>query len=79
MSPVTFEQVVEVIEEQNGILDRKKIKPESRLTEDLELDSLDKVELVMALEERFELIISDEDADRCVTVGDVMNLLSTIQ
>jgi acyl carrier protein len=79
MSPVTFEQVVEVIEEQNGILDRKKIKPESRLTEDLELDSLDKVELVMALEERFELIISDEDADRCVTVGDIMKLLSTIQ
>jgi len=45
------------------------VKPEARFVEDLEADSLDRVELVMALEEEFNIEIPDEDAEKILTVG----------
>jgi len=56
------------------------IKPESSFTEDLEADSLDVVELIMAIEEKFgsdeePLEISDEDAEKILTVNDAVNYL----
>lgn len=56
------------------------IKPESSFTEDLEADSLDVVELIMAIEEEFgsdeePLEISDEDAEKILTVDDAVNYL----
>ena len=56
------------------------IKPESPFTEDLEADSLDVVELIMAIEEEFgsaeePLEISDEDAEKILTVDDAVNYL----
>tara|TARA_Y100000815_G_C13196569_1_gene445090 strand:- start:365 stop:622 length:258 start_codon:yes stop_codon:yes gene_type:complete len=56
------------------------IKPESSFTEDLEADSLDVVELIMAIEEEFgsdeePLEISDEDAEKILTVNDAVNYL----
>jgi acyl carrier protein len=53
----------------------KQIAPEAKFIEDLGADSLDIVELVMALEEEFGLDIPDEDADKLRTVGDALNYL----
>ncbi|MEO0285482.1 MAG: acyl carrier protein [candidate division WOR-3 bacterium] len=51
------------------------IKPESRFMEDLGADSLDVVELVMAIEEKFNIEIPDEDAEKIRTVGDAVNYI----
>ena len=56
-------------------VDVKQLQPEAKFIEDLGVDSLDIVELVMALEEEFGLDIPDEDADKLKTVGDAMNYL----
>ena len=56
-------------------VDVKQLSPEAKFIEDLGADSLDIVELVMALEEEFGLDIPDEDADKLKTVGDALNYL----
>lgn len=56
-------------------VDLKQLQPEAKFIEDLGADSLDIVELVMALEEEFGLDIPDEDADKLKTVGDALNYL----
>jgi acyl carrier protein len=56
-------------------VDVKQLTPEAKFIEDLGADSLDIVELVMALEEEFGLDIPDEDADKLKTVGDAMSYL----
>jgi acyl carrier protein len=63
-------KVIEVLTEQLSV-DAKKIKPESRFIEDLGADSLDIVELVMALEEKFDIEIPDEEAEKITTVNGV--------
>jgi len=55
----------------------KQLTPEAKFIEDLGADSLDIVELVMALEEEFALEIPDEEADKLKTVGDAMNYLKS--
>ncbi len=62
-----FDEVAEVVAEQLGI-NKSEIKLESRFTEDLGADSLDIVELVMALEEKFDIEIPDEKAESIKTV-----------
>jgi len=52
--------------------DEVNIKLESKLVDDLEADSLDAVEIVMALEEEFELEIPDEDAEKMIIVKDII-------
>ena len=56
-------------------VDVKQLQPEAKFIEDLGADSLDIVELVMALEEEFGIDIPDEEADKLKTVGDAMNYL----
>ncbi|HEV8481244.1 MAG TPA: acyl carrier protein [Candidatus Eisenbacteria bacterium] len=51
------------------------LRPDAKFIEDLGADSLDTVELVMALEEEFGLDIPDEDADKMKTVGDALDYL----
>ncbi|MEO0238603.1 MAG: acyl carrier protein [candidate division WOR-3 bacterium] len=51
------------------------IKPESRFMEDLGADSLDVVELVMAIEEKFGIEVPDEDAEKIRTVQDAINYI----
>jgi acyl carrier protein len=51
------------------------VKPDSNLVADLGMDSLDLIETCMAVEEEFEIEISDEEAERYVTVGDIMDLV----
>ena len=53
-------------------VDGGKISPESRFREDLEADSLDLVELIMAFEDKFGAEISDEDAQKITTVGEAV-------
>lgn len=67
----TFESVKAVVVEQLSV-DANEVKPESRFIEDLNADSLDVVELVMALEEKFSIEIPDEEAEKIKTVNDVV-------
>ena len=75
---VVFEDVREIIVDQLG-LDEGDVTMESRFREDLEADSLDIVELIMAFEDKFGGEISDEDAQNIVTVGDVVKYLQKQQ
>ena len=70
----TFDQVKVVIVELLSI-DEEKVTPEARFREDLEADSLDLVELIMAFEEKFGGEISDEDAQKINTVGEVVKYI----
>ncbi len=69
-------KVKEVIVEQLGV-DAERVKPEASFIDDLGADSLDIVELVMAMEEEFGLEIPDEDAEKLKTVADVSNYLAS--
>lgn len=68
------EKVKEIIVEQLGV-SADQVKPEARFIDDLGADSLDTVELIMALEEEFSVEIPDEDAEKMITVGDALNYL----
>ena len=70
----TLETVKKVVVDQLSV-DEKLVTPEARFTDDLGADSLDTVELVMALEEEFDLEIPDSDAEKVVTVGDVVEYI----
>lgn len=70
----TFEDVKGIIVELLGI-DESKVTKESRFREDLEADSLDLVELIMAFEEKFGGEISDEDAQKITTVGEAVDYI----
>ncbi len=69
-----FETIRVVIAEQLGI-DVSQVTPEAEFVKDLGADSLDVVELIMALEERFGIEISDEQAEKVVNVGDAMRYI----
>ena len=65
----TLSDVQDIIVELLGV-DSSKVTPDARFREDLEADSLDIVELIMALEDKFGNEISDEDAQNITTVGE---------
>jgi acyl carrier protein len=65
------EKVTEIIVEQLGV-SADQVKPESKMIEDLGADSLDAVELVMAVEEEFGIEVPDEEAEKLVSVGDII-------
>ncbi len=69
-----FETIRAVIAEQLEI-DASQVTPEAKFVKDLGVDSLDVVELIMALEERFGIEIPDEQAEKIVNVGDVMRYI----
>lgn len=69
-------KVKEVIVEQLGV-DPERVKAEASFIDDLGADSLDIVELVMAMEEEFGIEIPDEDAEKLKTVQDVANYLQS--
>lgn len=58
-------------------VDEEKVTAEARFQEDLETDSLDLVELIMTMEEKFGLKISDEEAQRIKTVGDAVEYVAS--
>jgi len=69
-------QVKEIIVEQLGV-DEAQVAAEASFIDDLGADSLDTVELVMAFEEKFDIEIPDEDAEKMRTVGDAVEYLSS--
>jgi acyl carrier protein len=74
MAKSVEERVKEIIVEQLGV-DEDDVTPTAKFIEDLGADSLDTVELVMALEEQFDIQIPDEDAEKIVTVGDAIQYI----
>lgn len=74
---MTFEKVKEIIVETISV-DEDKVTMEAKLAEDLGADSLDAVELNMALEEAFDISISDEELTTFVTVGDIVNHIDSV-
>lgn len=69
-----FEKIKEIIVEQLGV-EADKVVMEASFIDDLGADSLDLVELIMALEEEFEREIPDEVAEKIVTVGDAVRYI----
>ena len=70
----TLKRVTKIIEELLGV-DDDQIVMEARFREDLEADSLDLVELIMAFEEEFDGEISDEEAQKITTVGEAVSYI----
>ena len=73
-----IDDVKEVVVEQLSV-DADEVKEESKFVEDLGADSLDVVELVMALEEKFDIEIPDDDAEKIATVGDAVKYIEEHQ
>ncbi|MBC2578953.1 acyl carrier protein [Clostridium sp. DJ247] len=71
-----FDKIQNIISDQLGI-DTEEVTMESSFVDDLGADSLDIVELIMALETEFDLEIPDEDAEKIATVGDVVEYIKT--
>lgn len=69
-----IEKVKQIISEQLGV-DEGEVTPSASFVDDLGADSLDQVELVMALEENFDLEIPDEDAEKIRTVQDAIDYI----
>ncbi len=69
-----LEKLKNIIVDQLGI-DKESVTEESTFVDDLEADSLDIVELIMNIEEEFEIEIPDADAEKIVTVGDVVKYI----
>jgi acyl carrier protein len=71
-----FDKVKDIVAEQLSVEDKTKITPQSKFMEDLGADSLDTVELVMALEEEFDIEIPDEAAEQIVSVQDAVDYIN---
>ncbi|WP_018132887.1 acyl carrier protein [Effusibacillus pohliae] len=72
----TFDRVKKIIVDRLGV-DESAVTMEASFKEDLGADSLDVVELVMELEDEFDLEISDEDAEKISTVGEVVQYIES--
>lgn len=70
------DQVIKIIVEQLGV-EKSDVTPEASFADDLGADSLDTVELVMALEEKFGIEIRDEDAEKIATVANAIEYITT--
>jgi len=71
---VIFDSVRKIIIEQLEVKESRVI-PEAKFVDDLGADSLDTVEMVMLMEDRFGINISDDDAEKLLTVGDVVDYI----
>ena len=76
MSNNVEKRVKEIIVEQLGV-NENEVTPEAKFVDDLGADSLDLVELVMALEEEYNMEISDEDAEKILSVGDAIEYIQS--
>lgn len=74
-----FEKVKEVIIDQLGIEDEDKVTMDTTFIDDLGADSLDVVELIIALEEEFGIEIPETEAEKVVTVKDVVEYINSVQ
>lgn len=67
-------KVTEIVVNKLGV-EESQVTPEANFTKDLGADSLDTVELIMEFEKEFDLVIDDSDAEKILTVGDVITYL----
>lgn len=72
-----FDKVVEIIREQLGVDEDVVITKETSMMRDLEADSLDAVEIIMAFEDEFDVEIPDEDAEAFNNIGDIVAYLES--
>ena len=75
---MVFEKVKEIVVEQLGV-EEDEVTMESSFIDDLGAASLDIVELIMALEEEFDIEVPDEEAEKITTVGDVVEYIKSQQ
>jgi acyl carrier protein len=78
MADDIFAKIKSIIADRLGV-DEAEVTPEASFKDDLGADSLDLVELVMELEDEFDLEISDEEAEKISTVGDVLEYIKSRQ
>jgi acyl carrier protein len=76
MAAPVFDRVKSIVAEQLGV-EPDEVTPQSKFVEDLGADSLDVVELVMALEDEFSMEIPDEEAEKISTVGDAAKYIES--
>ena len=57
-------------------IEEKHVSSEGKLSDDYDLDSLDRVELMMACEEEFNIAVPDEEAEKLITIGDVVQYIA---
>jgi acyl carrier protein len=72
------DRVIDIVADQLGV-DKEKVKPETSFVNDLGADSLDTVELVMELEEEFDINIPDDAAEKIQTVGQAIEFIEKSQ
>lgn len=70
-----FERIVEIIAEQLGLEDTSHITPSTSLLEDLDADSLDAVEIIMALEDEYGVEIPDEEVEKFRDINDIIKYI----
>ncbi|MBO5448464.1 MAG: acyl carrier protein [Ruminococcus sp.] len=73
---MVFDKIREIIVEQLDV-EEEKVTAEASITEDLGADSLDVVDLVMSIEESFDIEIPDEEVENIKTVGDIVKFIET--
>jgi len=73
----TEEKIKDIIVEQLGV-NADQVKREAKMIEDLGADSLDAVELVMAIEEEFGIEVPDEEAEKLTAVGDIIEYVERV-
>ena len=71
---MVFDKVKEIIIDQLDV-DGSAITPDTSLTKDLEADSLDAVEIIMAIEDEYEIVIPDEEAEKFAKIGDIVHFI----
>ena len=69
---MVLDKIKEMIVEQLGV-SAEEVQPETNLMKDLEADSLDAVEIIMAIEDEYDIEIPDEDAEKFQTISDIVN------
>ena len=72
------QEMIDIIVEQLSV-EKEKVVPEASFVDDLGADSLDLVELIMAMEENFEIEIPEEDAEKIVTVQDAVDYVAKLK
>ena len=72
---MTFDKVVKIIAEQLGMEDISEITETTSLADDLEADSLDAVEIIMSIEDEFDIEILDEDIENFKYIGDIVDYI----
>ena len=74
---MVFDKIKEIVVEQLVLDNDDDIKMETSMVDDLDADSLDAVEVIMAIEDEFDIEIDDEDAEGFKSIGDIVNYVNS--